>query len=160
MPFINMSKVLLTSAFIGCALLASGCAPKLGGNDYASSSVGEISQTEIGTITSKRVIRINASEANKPGVGAMAGGIAGALAGSTIGQGKGSTLASVIGGLAGGFGGHALEQNATAQDGFEYQVRLSDGSSISITQGAEPALSVGQRVKVIVSKSRSRVIPA
>lgn len=155
-----MNKTFVVATFVSAALLTSGCAPKLGGSDYQASAVGEISQTELGTITSKRVVRINAADPTKPGVGAVVGGLTGAVGGSMIGRGRGSTIAALLGGLAGGFGGHALEQSATSQEGFEYQVRLSDGSSISITQGAEPNLAVGQSVKVIVSKSRSRVIPA
>jgi outer membrane lipoprotein SlyB len=53
-----------------------------------------------------------------------------------------------------------IEQKATEQQGMVYEVKLDQGGSVSISQGIEPMLSVGQRVKVIHSaKERSRVLP-
>eukprot|EP01037_Dinobryon_pediforme_P018025 gene18025-18262_t len=136
----------------------SACAPKLGGNDYSAKGVGEISQTFKGTVIAARPIMINSSD-GKLGAGALIGGGTGALLGSTVGGGKGRLVTGVLGGLAAGAAGHFLEQKMSEQEGIEYQVQLDQGNTVTIAQGADPKLAVGQRVLVVQSgKDRSRVI--
>lgn len=160
-----MKKIFLIAAAT-LPLFLTNCAPKLGGSDYSTADVGTNSVSLRGTITSIRAININASQPNQPGIGAGVGAISGAVLGSTIGQGKGSLVSTVIGGLAGGAAGHFIEQGATSQEGFEYTVDLDNGQIQTIAQGAEPRMSVGQRVIVILNNkgvngqgARSRVVP-
>jgi outer membrane lipoprotein SlyB len=155
-------KIILLLSCVGF-LTISACTPKLGGDDYDVQSVGQVSKTLKGTIVATRKIKIRESDMpQQPGAGAAVGGIGGAVAGSTIGGGNKMPLVSaVIGGVAGGFAGHAIEQKLKEQDGVEYQVQLDRGDLITIAQGKEPALSVGQRVLVIESskyRARSRII--
>ncbi len=153
------TKLLL---IISCASLFLGaCAPKLGGNDYDVSGAGEISSTLKGTIIATRVVKLRPDNSHKAGTGATAGGLTGAVLGSTIGGGhKMPFVAGAIGGLAGAFAGHAIEQKLTEQDGMEYHIKLANGEIITLTQGLEPRLSIGQKVLVIKSdRSRSRVVP-
>jgi len=158
-----MSIKILLSTMCVAALITTGCAPKLGGNDYSVANVGDISNSLPGLVISKRVIQINASDSSQPGVGAIAGAGAGALVGSTIGQGKGGILGMAAGGLAGAFGGHFAEQALTHQEGFEYRVRMEDTGQIkTIAQGAEPNIAVGAPVYIIENTrtaGRSRIIP-
>jgi outer membrane lipoprotein SlyB len=141
-----------------CALLLAGCANDYSGDTYDGRAVGEISRADTGTIISIRKIKIK-PEGDTPGLGALVGGTAGALAGSAFGGGRGKLLTAAAGGVAGGVAGHMIQNRA--QDGFEYTVRLDTGATIVVTQGPNPALSVGQRVNVINSqKGRSRVVPA
>lgn len=160
-----MKKALLL-AVATLPLFLTNCAPKLGGNDYSMADVGANSLSLRGTIVAMRAININASQPNQPGVGAAVGAVSGAALGSTIGQGKGSLISTVIGGLAGGAAGHFIEQGATSQEGFEYTVELENGQIQTIAQGAEPRMSVGQKVIVVLNNkgvsgqgARSRVIP-
>lgn len=146
---------------LSCGVLfLSACAPKLGGNDYDVSGVGEISTTHKGVITATKTVKLRPDDSSKPKVGAVAGAASGAMLGSTVGGGHKMPLVSaVVGGLAGGFAGHAIENKLTEQDGTEYQVKLDNGKLITLAQGLEPKLSVGQRVLVIESnRSRSRVV--
>lgn len=155
-------KLYTAFAVIAASLMTSGCAPKLGGSDYSVAGVGEISQTEEGIVVAKRVVQLNASDPSKPGVGAGAGMATGAILGSAAGGSpRGSLVAGAAGGLIGAFAGHAIEQQATHQEGFEYQIRMiKTGEVITVAQGAEPNLGVGQPVYVVKSnRSRSRVIP-
>lgn len=161
----SMKKVLLV-ALTALPLSLTNCAPKLGGSDYAMADVGANSTSLKGSIISMRVININASQPNQPGVGAGVGAVSGAVLGSTIGKGKGSVVSAVAGGLLGGVGGHFAEQALTSQEGFEYTVQLDNGEVKTIAQGAEPRMSVGQRVIVVLNNkgtmgqaARSRVIP-
>lgn len=153
-------------ALAALPLFLTSCAPKLGGSDYSMADVGANSTSLRGAITAVRVININASQPNQPGVGAGVGAISGAVLGSTIGKGKGSLVSGVAGGLLGGVGGHFAEQALTSQEGFEYTVQLDNGEVHTIAQGAEPRMSVGQRVIVVLNnkgvagqQARSRVIP-
>ena len=154
-----MKKILIVATLSATSLMLSACAPKLGGNDYTAHGAGEISQTFKGTIASSRVVTINGSD-GKLGAGAAVGGITGGLLGSTLGGGKGRLVTGVLGGLAAGAAGHLLEQKMTEQQGMEYQVQLDRGDIVTLTQGEDPKMAVGQRVLVIQSgKDRSRVVP-
>ncbi len=155
-----MKKILIVSLVSTVALLVSACAPKLGGSDYNVRGVGEISQTLRGTVISARPVIINASDNSQFGAGAGIGGLSGALLGSQIGGGKGRVLTGTLGALGGAAAGHLIQQKATEQEGMEYQVQLDRGDVITISQGAEPRISSGQRVLVIQSnKERSRIVP-
>lgn len=144
--------------------LLSGCAPRLGGNDYALGGTGEIGQTFTGVITSARPVNLtgqNAAQDGKIGAGALGGAAVGGIAGSLIGKGKTPWITGALGALGGGFAGQAIERQATQQQGMEYAVQLDQGGTVTIAQGLEPALAAGQRVRVIHSaKDRSRVVPA
>ncbi|RZI45885.1 glycine zipper 2TM domain-containing protein [Candidatus Finniella inopinata] len=156
-----MKNILVASAVIASALLSTGCAPKLGGNDYSVKGAGEISQTQKGVIVAARPVMINAQDASQPGAGSVIGGLSGALLGSQIGGGKeGRVVTGVLGGLAGAGAGHLIQGKVTEQEGVEYQVQLDRGDVITLTQGAEPKMSAGQRVLVVQSnRDRSRIVP-
>jgi len=156
-----MKKFLLVAALTTAALSLSACTPKLGGNDYSARSVGEISETLKGTVVSMRVVNISAKDASTPGVGALGGAVAGGVLGSQVGKGSGPAVIGTLGALGGAALGHYAEGRLTEQEGFEYQVQLDRGDIITLSQGAEPRLAIGQRVLVIKSnKDRSRVVPA
>ena len=161
---LNNSNLIRTGAIILVSLLglgASGCDPKLGGNDYDVRGAGEISTTLKGTVVATRAIKLRPDDSHRAGTGATAGVVSGAVLGSTVGGGKKMPLVgAVIGGLAGGAAGHAIEGKLTEQEGTEYHIKLDNGDTITLAQGVEPRLSVGQRVLVIKSnRSRSQVVP-
>lgn len=159
-----MKKIVLLSMLCASMLALEGCAPRIGGSNYSVRGVGEMSDTKRGVIVSARPVTIAAKTAereNEPGAGALAGGLAGGVAaGSLIGQGRGSLAAAGVGALAGAIGGHFIEKGLSDQEGFEYQIRLDEGRLVTMAQGADPVLRVGQRVLVITSgKDRGRVVP-
>lgn len=173
-----MKKILMLSAAVLSAANLTGCAPKIGGNDYSVAGSGEISDTKRGIIIGKRIVNINARDPehqNDPSVGALAGGVGGAVAGSNIGKGNGAVAATAIGAIAGAVAGHFAEQKLTEQQGFEYQVELDNGQILTLAQGADLDMPVGQRVLVITpmksgntttiymggrtNTSRARIVP-
>ncbi len=173
-----MKKILMLSAAVLSAANLTGCAPKIGGNDYSVAGSGEISDTKRGVIIGKRVVNINAQDPenqNNPNTGALAGGLAGGVAGSNIGNGNGAVAAAVGGAIIGAFAGHFAEQKLTEQQGFEYQVELENGQILTLAQGADLDMPVGQRVLVITpmksghtttinmggrtNTSRARIVP-
>ncbi|MDR1488656.1 MAG: glycine zipper 2TM domain-containing protein [Holosporales bacterium] len=161
MFIVSREKSYLVIAVIS-ALFLAGCASDYSGDTYESSSIGEVSRSDYGTIISKRKIKIT-SEGKSLGTGALIGGTAGAgvgaIAGSMIGGGDNKLLGAAIGGLAGGASGHMIQNRS--QEGAGYTVRLDNGSTVTVSQGVQPVLSVGQRVMVINSnEGRSRVVPS
>lgn len=152
-------KILIIALSASCVFL-SGCAPKIGGRDFSAHNIGDVSKTYRGVIISAHSINVSGSDVSKPGTGAMIGGVSGAVLGSTIGQGKGKLIGATLGGLATGAAGHFLEQSMTEQQGMEYQVQLENGSLVTVRQGADPVLAVGQKVFVTESsRGGSRVMP-
>lgn len=148
---------------LSVAVLVGGCTPRIGGQDYSVSDSGYMSQRWTGVILSMRPVTISnqkPGDQGKPGAGTVVGGVTGAVAGSAIGKGHGSLAVGALGAVAGGVAGHFVEKELSRQQGFEYEVRLDDGRTISLAQGAEPKLSVGQTVLVIKGKERTRVVPA
>lgn len=149
-----MNKSIVMVALLSATMITSGCAPRIGGDQYSVYGAGEVSQTNRGAIVAMRPVNISASSTgmdNQPGTGAAIGSIGGAVLGSQIGNGRGQAVAGLLGAVAGGVAGHFAGQAMTDQQGFEYQVQLDRGDLITIAQGAEPRLHVGQRVLVIQS---------
>ncbi len=99
-----------------------------------------------GTITAIRAIE---QPGEATGLGAVAGGVAGALIGSQIGQGRGTTAAEIAGAAGGAYAGHQIEKNYRKTTRFEIDVRMEDGTRRVFSQSTEPALSVGERVRII-----------
>lgn len=143
------------------SVLLCGCTPNIGGNDYDVSGAGKVGSVEFGVVTDVREVRVNASDPSKAGTGAAVGGVSGGLLGAgTIGGGSGRFVSGAVGGLLGAGIGHLIEQKATQQMGNEYTVRMDDGRTVAIVQGKEPPIAPGQRVKIINSSGRSKIIPA
>ncbi|MBQ8651232.1 MAG: glycine zipper 2TM domain-containing protein [Alphaproteobacteria bacterium] len=153
----NVNKI-VGGTFLMCSVvLFSGCSTNpFSGNTYDSASMGEVSRTDTGTIVSLRKIEI---KSEGTGAGTALGAVGGALAGSLFGGGDGKYLTTAAGAVIGGVAGNAIENRS--QDGIEYTIQLDNGSTVTIAQGLTPALSVGQKVRVIYSnRGQSRVVAA
>lgn len=164
MKFTPFVRVLSIATSITAMALLTACAPKIGGNDYSIRGVGEVSQSFLGTVIAARPITVQGKPTEQQGqlgTGAILGAGTGVVAGSLIGRGATPWIAGTLGALAGGAAGHMIENQATSQQGMEYTIRLDQGGEIVVSQGLEPMLSAGQKVRVITSaKDRSRVVPA
>jgi outer membrane lipoprotein SlyB len=159
-----MKKIIISSALVASLVVLSGCAPNIGGNDYSVAGSGQVSETWPGVIVAKRVVQVNAKNPenqNDPDIGMLGGGVAGAVLGSQIGSGSGSIVAGTLGALGGAAAGHFAQKKLTEQQGYEYQVKLDDGRLLTLTQGRDPDMFVGQRVLMVVPQGggRSRVVP-
>ncbi len=151
---INKS-VLSRVSLVLCALLLTGCSTnEFSGNRYEGSAVGEVSRTDRGYVLSLRKVEIKPDGSV---AGTALGAVGGGLLGSMFGGGHGKYLTAAAGAVAGGVAGNAI--GSKSQEGIEYTVKLDNGSIITITQGTEPYISVGQRVYVVNSnKGRSRIV--
>lgn len=131
------------------------CKPNISPDSYSVGSVGQVNRVVRGIIVSAREVAISGTNT---GIGAGAGAIAGGAGGSAIG---GSTEANVAAGVAGavvgGLIGAMAEQEMTRQTGMEYIIEAENGALITIVQGDESPLGVGEKVLVIYG-GRARVI--
>lgn len=135
-------------------VLLTACAPNLSSSNYNVNSVGAANKVVRGVIVSERYVQVGKNS----GTGALAGGVAGAAAGSVIG---GGTRANIIGGvggaIVGGLLGNEIEKSVSRSTNIEYIIKTHKGGMLSVVQGPQPPLAVGQRVMVILG-SPARVI--
>lgn len=154
-----MKKLIVLS--LSSLLLLTNCAKNISSSEYSEEEVGAIKYTYKGVIISSRAVKVQGGDSvedNKTGL--LGGGLAGGLLGSQIGQGRGQVVGAVLGAAAGAIGGSFLEKGLKSQEGIEYSVELKDGRIMSIVQGKDNPLSIGQRVLVMIgSKGRSRLVP-
>ena len=136
-----------------CALY--GCMRNISPDSYAVGSVGQVNRAVRGKVISARLVNILGSQT---GVGTTAGAAAGGVAGSAIGGAARENIIGAIGGaVVGGIIGSITEEGATQQQGMEYVVETENGSLITVVQGTDPCLNIGDKVIVIYGQ-RSRVI--
>lgn len=142
------------------SFIAGGCARQISSDVYSASSIGETSSTYSGVIISARGVVVEDKEyLGDNGLGIVGGGVGGAVAGSQFGKGSGNTAATVGGAVVGAVAGAFAEKYLKKQNAMEYIVALENGESKTVVQGTDPALTVGQKVWLIVSyEGRSRVI--
>lgn len=143
---------------IFAAVLLTACAANLDTNRYQTSATGKVNSVQEGVIINVRDVRVATENG---GVGTLAGGVAGGALGSTIG---GSGVANIIGAVGGAVLGGALgskaQEGLSAQNGYEYIVKLDNGKAITLTQGTDVKFTVGQPVYVLDADSgdRARII--
>ena len=81
-------------------------------------------------------------------LGAAGGAVIGGLLGHQIGSGGGRTAATVVGAGAGAYAGNEVEKHVNKSVRYRVRVRMEDGTSRTFHQAAQPAYSVGQKVRV------------
>lgn len=99
-----------------------------------------------GTVASIRAVEF---KGNATGLGAVAGGVTGAVVGNQMGRGNGNTAMTILGAAGGAFAGNEIEKNVKKHYSYRVTVRMDDGSFRTVSQSAAPAVSVGERVRVI-----------
>ncbi len=146
-----MKKIMILSALI----MLWGCASDIGTGSYTTESIGGVSKAAIGTIINVRTVKV-ADEGNG---GSIIGGVAGAAAGTLAGSNDATQIiGGALGAAAGSWAGSKTQQMASAQTGYEYVVQLQSGGVVTVTQGADIVLGVGQKCIVLYGQ-RARVIP-
>lgn len=170
-------------AVISCVVaVLSGCARDLSSSMYTSDSTMNL--TMEGVVVSTRQVTIKNNDKMQDNLGGMlAGGAMGAAVGSGVGGGSGNTMAIVGGAIAGGLAGAAIQDGLGKSKGYEYIVKVDtskikdsyfEGNAamrnviatakvnglVTVVQGADNVLHQGQKVFVIYSENRTRVIPA
>jgi outer membrane lipoprotein SlyB len=147
---------LVVALALGVAPLAA-CTSQYGGNTVQGSGANQVNRVLPGVVLASQPVTIRGESGR--GIGSAVGGVAGGIAGSTLGTSRvegalGAIGGAVLGGLAGSVAGDRLGN----ESGVEYIIRLEDGQTVTVVQGAEPALEAGQRVLIVYGR-QVRVIP-
>lgn len=174
--FSSKIAILLTST-----IFLTSCARDLSSNVYTSSST--LSLTLEGEVISVRPVIVKDTDKLSDNVaGGLAGGAMGGVLGSGVGNGTGKGVAVVGGAIAGSVLGSVVQGKLEEKKGYEYIVKVDtsklksdyyEGSSamrnaissattsglITIIQGTGNVLKEGQKVYVIFSDKRTRIIP-
>lgn len=100
---------------------------------------------DCGVVESIRAVQ---SKGQGSGLGAVAGGVVGGILGNQVGRGGGRTAATVVGAGAGAYAGHEIEKNMSKSVNYQIGVRMNDGTYRTFYEHSQPALSVGQKVRV------------
>lgn len=101
--------------------------------------------SDCGVVESIRVVEI---EGQGTGLGAIGGAVVGGILGNQVGRGSGRTAATVVGAGAGAYAGHEIEKNVKKTARYQVRVRMNDGTYRTLHESAQPAYSVGQKVRV------------
>lgn len=172
--------------FILIMPLLSNCARDLSSNVYTSDATQSF--TLEGTVVSARKVVVkNADQLSGNSTGTLAGGAMGAAIGSTAGDRRNAsaTAIGIVGGaIVGGVAGAMAEGKLGKANGYEYIVRVDrskikgdqhyDGSLamrnaiasaaatglITVVQGTDVVFGPGQKVYMIISDKRTRIIAA
>lgn len=141
-----MNLLIKTSCVILSCLTVAACTPNISASNYQVDTIGRAQTIRYGKIMQVNVVQV----ASDSGVGTLAGAAAGATAGSFIGGNSRVNLLGGIGGaVLGGLAGSAIEGKSSGQQALQYIVKLENGQSLSVVQGLDNPLRVGQRVMVL-----------
>lgn len=99
-----------------------------------------------GTVASIHAVLI---KGDSTGLGAVAGGVTGAVVGNQIGRGNGNTAMTILGAAGGAFAGNEIEKNVKKHTSYRVTVHMDDGSIRTVSQPSAPAVTVGERVRVV-----------
>jgi outer membrane lipoprotein SlyB len=101
--------------------------------------------TDCGVVESIRAVE---RKGQGSGLGAVAGGVLGGILGNQVGGGSGRTAMTVVGAGAGAYAGHEVEKNMNKAVSYQVRVRMNDGTLRTFHEAAQPALAIGQKVRV------------
>ena len=127
-----------TSAVLGQSMLAApGRAP--------SARRAALNCPNCGVVESINVVEVNG---NGSYLGKIAGGVVGAVLGSQVGSGRGTTAAEIAGAVGGAVVGNEIEKRVKKSKHYDVTARLRSGGTQVISFANEPALRVGDKVRV------------
>ncbi|MBL9203332.1 MAG: hypothetical protein JNL39_22685 [Opitutaceae bacterium] len=150
-------KTTLLLLATGAVVVATGCTFPSSRRTVPAAQANTLQRAELGTVTSVREVNI---EGSKGQIGMYGGGLIGGAAASG-GRGVGGAVAQAGGAVVGAVVGQAVEEVATRKRAQEINIRLDDGSTVTITQESSTGLFMdGDRVRVINGGGSARVAMA
>ena len=147
----SFCKVLIAASL---ATMLAACASSNSGSVYNREDARKVQTVKTGVVESVRAVKL---EGTKSPIGTVAGGAVGGIAGSSVGGGRGSAIAAVIGAVVGGLAGSAAEEGITRKDGVEITVKIDGGALVAVVQEADEEFHAGDKVRLIVRGSTTRV---
>ena len=150
-------KLPLLVLVVGFSVVASSCTFPSSRRIVPGPQANVLQRAELGTVTSVREVNI---EGQKGQIGLYGGGILGGAAASG-GTGVTGRIVQASGAVAGAVVGQGVEELATRKRAQEINIRLDDGSTVTVTQEVSSGLFMdGDRVRVINGGGQARVAMA
>ena len=152
-------RIISTATALLLAALLAACASAIGeGGPRLGEEPGHYEESvRYGVIT--RIEPVSLEGDHQLGLGAVLGAAAGGIIGHQFGGGSGRDVATVIGAVGGGLAGNAVQNRyVDRRPGQHIFVRLNNGVTIAVTEPADPALRVGDRVRVQGRGMDARVV--
>ncbi|MDP1638072.1 MAG: glycine zipper 2TM domain-containing protein [Candidatus Nitrotoga sp.] len=146
MQIILISAMAVATLLGGCANSSNPAAPISTSSGLPTSS----SSGFIGYGVVEDIETIKVSDDGKNITGLLIGGAVGGLLGHQVGSGKGQTAATVAGAVGGAMAGREIEKRsqAASQEKYRVRVRLSNGTTHTVTQSSVSDIKTGDRVRV------------
>lgn len=94
-------------------------------------------------------IRMTEIRGQGSGLGAVTGGVVGGILGNQVGGGDGRTVATLLGAAGGAYVGNNVERESKKSSRYVIRVRMDDGTVRTLYQAYQPAVNIGEKVKVI-----------
>ncbi len=133
-----------------CICLLAGCqAPggAYGGMPAASSPAGSGISSGYGVV---QAIDLVPRESSGFDVGTVGGALVGGLLGNQVGGGRGNTAATIAGAAGGALVGREVGRNMRQDEqAYRITVRLDNGVLQSYMQLTQPAVRIGDRVRIV-----------
>ncbi len=149
-------KKIAVALVLPLMLTLNACTDNIGADYYNTSATGQVTRAVKGTIIAVRQVIVSDGDGQ---FGKLAGAAAGGVAGSMIGGSDAVHILGAIGGaVVGGIAGDAAQEGLSRQRGYEYTIQLDNGNIVSLVQGTDVFLQVGQKCLVLYG-NRSRVVP-
>jgi len=123
----------------------SAAGPRTGYDRPRTLSSAAAACSDCGVVESIRAVE---TKGQGSGLGAIGGALVGGILGNQVGRGSGRTAATVVGAGAGAYAGNEVEKSSKSSVSYQVRVRMSDGSIRTLHESSQPALSVGQKVRV------------
>jgi|TARA_B100001063_G_C16618282_1_gene479346 outer membrane lipoprotein SlyB len=153
-----MKKLNHLSTLIISIVFLAGCSY----NSLRPEVVDRSSAQKMQTVIFATVVSIDRVVLSGDGdTGAVAGAIIGGVTGASVTDSETeSDIAGVLGALVGSAVGSKIGDAATRKPAIELMLNLDSGKTVSIIQEeGEYSFAVGQRVKIIKNRGKSRVMP-
>ncbi|HKC42634.1 MAG TPA: glycine zipper 2TM domain-containing protein [Burkholderiales bacterium] len=137
--------------FLAASLGACASAVGRGGPELGEQSV------RYGVVSKIEAVELEGD--HQLGLGAVLGAAAGGVIGHQFGGGSGRNVGTVLGVVAGGLAGNAIENRyVDRRPGQHIFVHLDGGGSVTVTQPADAAVRVGDRVFIQGDGRDARVV--
>ena len=137
--------------FLAASLGACASAVGRGGPELGEQSA------RYGVVTKIEAVELEGD--HQLGVGAVLGAVAGGVIGHQFGGGSGRNVGTVLGVVGGGLAGNAIENRyVDRRPGQHIFVHLDGGGSVTVTQPADAALRIGDRVFIQGDGRDARVV--
>lgn len=149
-----MIKAMKAAVAASSILMLAACGTTSSPGMYPGSSTQAPMSTSASSASGFGVVQsietMSRDQANRMGLGTVAGAVLGGVLGNQVGGGSGRTAATVAGAVGGAYAGNRMEQSSGSAGNAVYRVtvRMDNGAMQTVAQENIGALQTGDRVRL------------